>query len=47
MFIIDVRLNNKVEKYITSIDQRLVTDYIKKSNYENGFYILGYTGIFI
>ena len=44
MFIIDVRLNNKVENLIASIDQRLITGYTKASSYENGFYILGYTG---
>ena len=46
LFIVDVRLHNAAEKLILNIDQRLVTDFTKISNYENGFYLLGYIGKF-
>jgi len=45
LFAIDVRLSKSVEKVILKPDQRLISDFSKRSDkFEPGFYILGYIG---
>ncbi|CAF0746511.1 unnamed protein product [Brachionus calyciflorus] len=43
VYVIDVSLAVNVESYLINLDQRLITDFTKPTNFEPGFYILGYT----
>ena len=44
LFVIDTRLNEKVSVLVLKNDQRLNTGNQKRSDFEKGFFILGYIG---
>ena len=44
IYVIDCRINEKVEAIIWGLDQRLITNFPGSEKFEKGFYLLGFLG---